>query len=91
MLVPDNAPEGFAKCQLVIEVPFADKFSTWAIGRPRKPKQQEASAFDIVLDKTLIVFQNGVMRELTVEEALQHRTYQDATGVVAWHSERSSR
>lgn len=36
-------------------------------GRPRKvrPEQASASAFDIVLDKTLTVMQNGVERELT--------------------------
>ena len=49
-------------------------------GRPRKVKDKQASAFDIVFDKKLTVVQNGVARELTVEEALQHRTYQDAIG-----------
>jgi len=39
-----------------------------------------ASAFDIVIDRTLPVMQNGEAREVTVEEALQHRTYQDAIG-----------
>ena len=47
-------------------------------GRPRKVKVRDVSAFDIVIDKKLIVTQNGVPRELTAEEALQHRTYQDA-------------
>lgn len=49
-------------------------------GRPRKarPEQASASAFDIVLDRTLTVTQNGVERELTVDEALLLRTYQDA-------------
>jgi len=31
-----------------------------------------------VIDRTLTVTQNGKPREVTVEEALQHRTYQDA-------------
>ena len=44
--------------------------------RPEKPST--GSAFDIVIDKTLTVTQGGVPREVTVEEALQHRTYQDA-------------
>lgn len=49
-------------------------------GRPRKQKAVEASpsAFDVVLEKTLTVTQSGVERELTVEEALLLRTYQDA-------------
>jgi hypothetical protein len=37
-----------------------------------------ASAFDIVIDRTLTVVQGGTPREVTVEEALQHRTYQEA-------------
>lgn len=49
-------------------------------GRPRKVNGKEASAFDIVVNKTLTVIQNGVPRDLTVEEALQHRTYEDAIG-----------
>jgi hypothetical protein len=47
-------------------------------GRPKAPAAKPASAFDIVIDRTLPVTQGGVPRELTVEEALQHRTYQDA-------------
>ncbi len=46
-------------------------------GRPGKTVPQQ-SAFDIVIDRTLTVTQNGVERELTIEEALQQRTYQDA-------------
>src|SRR5262245_21799644 len=49
-------------------------------GRPKKVKEPPASAFDIVIDKTLTVVHNGVPRKLTAEEALQHRTYQDAIG-----------
>ncbi|MCG6113568.1 MAG: DUF5681 domain-containing protein [Mesorhizobium sp.] len=37
-----------------------------------------ASAFDIIIGKTFAIMQNGVQRELTAEEALQIRTYQDA-------------
>ena len=47
-------------------------------GRPKKEKPQRVSAFDILIDKTLTVTHNGVPREMTVEEALLHRTYQDA-------------
>ena len=46
-------------------------------GRPKKRRPQ-VSAFDIVFDKTLTVTQNGVERELTVDEALQLQTYQAA-------------
>lgn len=46
-------------------------------GRPRKAQSQK-SAFDVVIDRTFTVTQNGVERELTVDEALQLRTYQDA-------------
>jgi hypothetical protein len=31
-----------------------------------------------VIDRTLTLTQSGKPREVTVEEALQHRTYQDA-------------
>lgn len=48
-------------------------------GRPRKAAPQQ-SAFDIVIDRTLTVTQNGVERELSIDEALQQRTYQDAIG-----------
>jgi len=46
-------------------------------GRPKR-KAPAASAFDVIFEKTLTVTQNGVERELSVEEALQQRTYQDA-------------
>lgn len=46
-------------------------------GRPKK-KPLPVSAFDIIFEKTLSVTQNGTERELTVEEALQLRTYQNA-------------
>jgi hypothetical protein len=48
-------------------------------GRPRKQRQAEAnSAFDILESRTLTATQDGVSRELTIEEALAHRTYQNA-------------
>src|SRR5215217_6251465 len=47
-------------------------------GRPKSRPSRSPSAFDIVIDRTLTVTQNGTPREVTVEEALQHRTYQDA-------------
>jgi hypothetical protein len=46
-------------------------------GRPKK-RRPHVSAFDIIFDKTLTVTQNGVGRELTVDEALQLQTYQAA-------------
>ena len=46
-------------------------------GRPRA-RFSVPSAFDIVMDRTLTVMQNGKPREVTVEEALQLRTYQNA-------------
>ena len=48
-------------------------------GRPKKAQAPaQASAFDIVMDKTLTVTQGGKPREVTVEEALQHQLYQQA-------------
>ncbi len=47
-------------------------------GRPRAVRESTGSAFDIVIDRTLTVTQGAVAREVTVEEALQHRTYLDA-------------
>jgi hypothetical protein len=47
-------------------------------GRPRRVAPEQVSAFDIVIEKTLTVTQGGLARELTVEEALQHKTYQEA-------------
>jgi hypothetical protein len=46
-------------------------------GRPKK-RRPHVSAFDIVFDKTLTVTQNGIERDLTLEEALQMQTYQAA-------------
>ena len=46
-------------------------------GRP-KMRRPHVSAFDIIIDKMLTVTQNGVERELTIDEALQLQTYQAA-------------
>lgn len=46
-------------------------------GRP-KARRPNVSAFDIIFDKRLTATQNGVERELTVDEALQLQTYQAA-------------
>lgn len=49
-------------------------------GRPRKEKSSESpkSTYDVIVDRTLTVVKDGVAREITVEEALQHKTYQQA-------------
>jgi Family of unknown function (DUF5681) len=47
-------------------------------GRPKSRRASSVSAFDIIMDRTLTVTQGGKPREVTVEEALQHRTYQEA-------------
>lgn len=52
-------------------------------GRPKGKADADklgpsTSAFNVIFDKTFKVTQNGVERELTAEEALQWRTYQDA-------------
>jgi hypothetical protein len=50
-------------------------------GRPRRPSappDATRSAFEIVLEKRVTVTQAGVDQELSVQEALQLRTYQDA-------------
>jgi hypothetical protein len=50
-------------------------------GRPRKQRalpDAPRSAFEVVLKKRVTVTQGGIDRELSVEEALQLRTYQDA-------------
>src|SRR5258705_12999635 len=49
-------------------------------GRPRKPRalpDATRSAFEIVLEKRVTVTQAGIDQELSVQEALQLRTYQD--------------
>jgi hypothetical protein len=49
-------------------------------GRPRKVKAAPASSspFDIVFDRTLTIRAGGEAREVDVEEALLHKTLQDA-------------
>jgi Family of unknown function (DUF5681) len=47
-------------------------------GRPTASRAPQSSAFDIIVEKTLTVAHHGIAREMTVEEALQQRTYQDA-------------
>jgi hypothetical protein len=47
-------------------------------GRPRASSASQASTFDIVVDKTLTVTHHGVTREMTIEEGLQQKTYQNA-------------
>jgi Family of unknown function (DUF5681) len=47
-------------------------------GRPRAARTSQGSAFDIIVDKTLMVAHYGGTREITMEEALQQRTYRDA-------------
>jgi hypothetical protein len=48
-------------------------------GRPRKTQATPApSAFDIILERTLTLKQDGVVRQVTVDEALQQKIYQDA-------------
>jgi hypothetical protein len=47
-------------------------------GRPRKSRDPTPSAFEVLVEKTLTVTDRGGTREITVEEALQRRTYQDA-------------
>ena len=50
-------------------------------GRPRKvalPVEARSSAFDIITRLTLPIVQDGVMREVTLQEALTLKTYQNA-------------
>lgn len=47
-------------------------------GRPHKAPVATTSAFDIILDRSVTVNQDGTTRELTVEEGLQLKTYQAA-------------
>ena len=63
--------------------PVASRFPKGRSGNPKgRPKAEKktstGSAFDIVIDRTLTVTQSGTSREVPMEEALQHRTYQDA-------------
>ncbi len=65
--------------------PEHGRFRKGQSGNPKgRPKRQAAppsgSAFDIVIERTLTVMQAGTARELTVDEALEQRTYQAALG-----------
>jgi hypothetical protein len=47
-------------------------------GRPKSKPKRQPSAFDIVIDRKLTITQGSKVREVTPEEALQHKTYQAA-------------
>jgi len=47
-------------------------------GRPKASRAAQGSAFDIVLGKILTVAHGAGTRKITIEEALQQRTFQDA-------------
>ena len=47
-------------------------------GRPSSSRTQKSSVFEVLVEKTLTVAHHGGTREITMEEALQQRTYRDA-------------
>jgi hypothetical protein len=47
-------------------------------GRPKSRHANAPSAFDVLFDRTLSVQHNGAQREMTVDEALEQKTYQQA-------------
>jgi hypothetical protein len=47
-------------------------------GRPKTSRAEPPSAFEVLLEKTLTVADRGGTRTITLEQALQQRTYQDA-------------
>jgi Family of unknown function (DUF5681) len=47
-------------------------------GRPRKSRVPTPSAFEVLVEKTFKVADGGGTREITAEDALRQRTYQDA-------------
>jgi hypothetical protein len=47
-------------------------------GRPRASRAAKDSAFEVLVEKTLTVADGNGTRQITVEEALQQRTFQDA-------------
>ena len=57
---------------------FAKNQSGNPNGRPRGRKPPGNPAFDILFDRTLTLTLAGVTRTLTVDEALQHKLYEQA-------------
>jgi hypothetical protein len=53
-------------------------------GRPAASRAPQASAFDAVVERTLTVAHHGGTREITMEEALQQRTYRMPWQARAW-------
>jgi hypothetical protein len=49
-------------------------------GRPPSSRASKSSAFEVLAEQTLTVTDRSGTREITMEEALQRRTYQDALG-----------
>ena len=47
-------------------------------GRPSSSRAPKSSAFEVLVEKTITVADRGATREITMEEALQQRTYRDA-------------
>src|SRR6202521_3965857 len=47
-------------------------------GRPISSRPPKSSAFEVLVEKTITVADRGATREITIEEALQQRTYRDA-------------
>ena len=47
-------------------------------GRPTSTRAPKCSAFGVLAERTLTVADHGGTREITMEEALQQRTYRDA-------------
>lgn len=63
--------------------PEHSRFRKGQSGNPKgRPKKQAAkatgSAFDIIIDRTLTGMRNGAPREMSVDEALEQRTYEQA-------------
>lgn len=47
-------------------------------GRPRGSRAPQPSVLEVIMDDTIEVAHRGGVREMTTEEALQQRTFQDA-------------
>ena len=47
-------------------------------GRPKAPGTPRSSAVEVLFERTVTVAHRGGKREITMEEALQQRTFQDA-------------